>query len=264
MSQSSSGNLRDNLTYQLKDMRDWQHVEADIAISDPPFGLEFDGKASNYNRDEARVVDGYVEWEAPSYDDKITTLLEILASNTASTGQAIIFSGKDNSHILHKAALNHPDWRLEGKLYWVYNFAPYCTKRPAHNVYELFWLVKADEWYYSNECSFDHCQTGESNLSVLNVKRNYLKEMPKYPTRLPVTVVGILLEHFSEPGDLVFDPLAGAGSVGIAASALSRSAVLGDLNENAKHVFETTLDELEDTTSIFPDQSNTTLPDFAK
>ncbi len=246
---------RGDLRYELRDMCEWDGVGADLAVSDPPFGLEFDGKARNYNRDESNVVDGYVEWETGQYGERITQLLDVLARNTAPAGQAVVFSGKDNSHLLHRAALDHGTWRLEGKLYWAYNFAPYCTKRPAHNVYELFWLVKGDDWYYDNECQFDHCQAGESNLSVLEIKRNYLKEMPKYPTRLPVEVVGVLLEHFSEPGDHVFDPLAGAGSVGIAARALGRDATLGDLNENARDVFSETVAALDDGGSVFPDHA---------
>ena len=115
--------------------------------------------------------------------------------------------------------------------------------------------MRSDEWYYSNECSFDHCQEGEANLSLLNVKRNYLKEIPKYPTRLPVEVVGVLLEHFSQEEDVVFDPLAGSGSVGIAASALSRDAVLGDLNENAKQVFESTVNALGEGGDVFSERS---------
>lgn len=233
-----------DIDYELRDMKDWDNVDADIAISDPPFGIDFDGKASNYNRDESRVVDGYVEWETAEYSNKVTQLLDVLERNTTTNGQAIIFSGMDNSHLLHRIALDHDTWCLEGKLYWAYNFAPYCKKRPAHNIYELFWMVKGDDWTYMNECSFDHCQEGEANLSVLDVKRNYLEEMPKYPTRLPLEVVGVLVEHFTEPGDRVFDPLAGSGSVGIGASNLGREAVLGDLNENAKQVFDSTVDEL--------------------
>jgi DNA modification methylase len=234
----------EQISYALRDMTDWEGVGADIAITDPPFGLQFDGKASNYNRDESRVVDGYVEWEADQYADRIDTLLDVLDRNTVEDGQAVVFSGKDNSHLVHQTVLDHDEWRLEGKLYWAYNFAPYCTRRPAHNVYELYWLVKSDDWYYHNECSYDHCQEGEANLSVLDVKRNYLREMPKYPTRLPPKVVKVLLEHFSEPGDTVFDPLAGAGVVGIAAAQLNREAVVGDLNAEAKDVFSDTVDAL--------------------
>lgn len=255
MSDIFEGDAHGDLNYELMDMSDWSGVDADIAISDPPFGLEFDGKAGNYNRDVSRVVDGYVEWETDQYANKIDQLLDVLAENTVENGQAIVFSGMDNSHLIHQVALDHSSWRLEGKLYWAYNFAPYCKKRPAHNIYELFWLVKGDDWHYSNECSFDHCQEGEANLSLLDIKRNYLKEMPKYPTRLPVEVVGVLLEHFTRTDDLVFDPLAGSGSVGIAASALGRNAILGDLNENAKQVFESTVESLDGGGSVFSERS---------
>lgn len=254
MSGVSSVKSRGDLVYELQDMEKWSDLDADIAITDPPFGLEFDGKAGNYNRDVSRVVDGYVEWETTEYSDKINQLLDVLARNTTSNGQAIVFSGMDNSHLLHQMALDHDTWCLEGKLYWNYNFAPYCKKRPAHNVYELFWMVKGDDWFYSNECSFDHCQEGEANLSVLDIKRNYLKEMPKYPTRLPLEVVGVLLEHFTERGDKVFDPLAGSGSIGIGAAGLGREAALGDLNENAKQVFESTVEALDD--SVFSDHNS--------
>lgn len=262
MSDVSSAKSRGDLVYELQDMEEWADVDADIAISDPPFGLKFDGKARNYNRDVSRVVDGYVEWETSEYYDKVNRLLDVLTRNTTASGQAIVFSGKDNSHLLHQMVLDHDSWRLEGKLYWAYNFAPYCKKRPAHNVYELFWMVKDDDWFYSNDCSFDHCQEGEANLSVLDIQRNYLKEMPKYPTRLPLEVVGVLLEHFTEPGDKVFDPLAGSGSIGIGAAGLGREAVLGDLNENAKEVFESTVEALED--SVFPDRdtSHTSLSEL--
>lgn len=262
MNHVQAASSRGDLTYKLRDMEEWSDVGADIAISDPPFGLEFDGKASNYNRDVSNVVDGYVEWQETEYSEKISQLLDVLARNTTPNGQAIIFSGKDNSHLLHQMALDHDEWRLEGKLYWAYNFAPYCKKRPAHNVYELFWMVKSDDWHYSNECHFEHCEQGEANLSVLDIQRNYLKEMPKYPTRLPVEVVGVLLDHFTQPGDRVFDPLAGSGSVGIGAADLGRDAVLGDLNENAKDVFESTIGSLEGNVFSEINDSGATLSDF--
>jgi DNA modification methylase len=233
-----------DITYNLCDMTEWDNVNADIAITDPPFGLEFDGKASNYNRDTSRVVDGYVEWESDTYGGKISSLLDVLARNTHSEGQGIVFSGKDNSHLVHQAVIDHPEWTLEGKLYWAYNFAPYCKLRPAHNVYELYWIVKGDDWYYSNECSYEHCQSGEANLSTLQIKRNYLKEMPKYPTRLPPKLVKVLLEHFTREGDTVFDPLAGSGAVGVVSAQQNREAVMGDLNSEAKRVFNETLESL--------------------
>jgi DNA modification methylase len=224
------------LNYELKDMREWDGVGADLVVTDPPFGIDFDGTQSNYNRDAGNVVDGYVEWEQTEYYEQCADLLTVLERNLAVDGNAIVFSGWNNSAALHRACTDS-DLRLEGKLYWSYNFAPYCTRRPAHNVYELYWLVNGDDWYYTNECSYDHCDDGEANLSLLDISRDYYKDMPKYPTRLPEELVGVLIEHFSD-GGTVFDPCAGSGMVGCVAAQLGRDAVCGDLNEAARDVFD--------------------------
>lgn len=232
---SKSGN---SVEYHITPMEDWENVNADLAIVDPPFGIEFSGTESNYNRDESSVVEGYVEWAVDEYTEKIDNLIESLHRNLAEDGQALILSGWNNSHIIHKQLLES-EFTLEGKLYWSYNFAPYCQKRPAHNVYEIFWVVKdKNEWSYTNECSFDHCTEGEANLSHIDVKRDYHRDMPKYPTRLPEKLVKILIEHFSDENDRVFDPCAGSGMVGIAAAEMNRNATLGDLNREAMEVFE--------------------------
>lgn len=240
-----------SIEYRVQSMTDWENVNADLVVSDPPFGIDFSGKESNYNRDESHVVDGYVEWDEESYSEKISELLNTISENLAEDGQALVFSGWNNSHLIHQAC-KESDLRLEGKLYWSYNFAPYCSRRPAHNIYEVFWLVNSDDWYYENECSHHHCEDGEANLSLLDVKRDYHKDIPKYPTRLPDKLVRILLDHFSEPGDRVFDPCAGSGIVGAVAATEGRDATLGDLNREALDVF----DEL---TEMYLDDANVTI-----
>lgn len=228
--------------YKIKDMRDWRGVEADLIITDPPFGIEFDGKNGNYNRDTGNVVEGYVEWDKGKYKEEIEDLLDCINTNLSDNGQALIFSGWNNSHEIHRSINEFQGLNLEGKLYWNYNFAPYCKKRPAHNVYEIYWMVKGDDWYYNNECDYDHCQDGEGNLSAVPVKRDYKKEMPKYPTRLPLKMIFILLDHFSKEEDLVFDPLAGSGMVGIGSEIKNRNWVVGDLNKEGKRVFKELVD----------------------
>jgi DNA modification methylase len=228
-------------SYVVQDMREWgDEVDADLAIIDPPFGIDFDGKQSNYNRDTGNVVDGYVEWPEDKYRSAVSDMLDVCERNLGVDGQMLIFSGWNNSYKIHDELLGHDELRLEGKQYWRYNFAPYCTRRPAHNVYEIYWAVKSDDWYYTNECSYDHCTEGEANLSVMNINRNYLKEMPKYSTRMTPEVIEVLLEHYTEEGDTVFNPMAGSGTVGIAAERLNRNFVLGDANAEAKEVYEVT------------------------
>lgn len=226
------------IDYRVQDMADWSGVRADLMITDPPFGIGFDGKGGTYNRNQEPVVDGYVEWSEEDYCEHISTLLRTFKRNTKWDGQALILSGWNNSSDIHSLVREDSSIELQGKLYWEYNFAPYCENRPAHNVYEIFWVTKTDDWTYNENCRERHCRNGESNLSTISVQREYIKDAPKYPTRLPVELVNVLVEHFSEENDTVFDPMAGSGMIGIGASNLNRDAVLGDKNQEAKEVFE--------------------------
>ncbi len=228
--------------YFIKDMNEWYNVNADLIITDPPFGIDFNGKPSNYNRNAGNVVEGYIEWDICEYGKKIQELLECIYRNLKNNGQALIFSGWNHSHIIHNSILKFKGLTLKGKLYWSYNFAPACKKRPAHNIYEIFWITKGNKWTYNNRCTTEHCQKGEPNLGTLIFKRDYKVNMPKYPTRLPFKLVQCLLEHFSNKKDLIFDPLAGSGIVGIVAYILERDFLLGDLNPKGKIVFKHLLD----------------------
>lgn len=228
--------------YKIKDMKDWERVNADLIITDPPFGIKFNGKNGNYHRKSDNVVDGYVEWGVEEYAKKIKDLLECIRKNLKENGQALIFSGWNNSNLIHNEIIKFDGLTLRGKMYWTYNFAPACKLRPTHNVYEIFWITKDGGGHYNNRCSTHHCKNGEPNLTTLVFKRDYKMNMPKYPTRLPFKLIQCLLEHFSSEGDLIFDPLGGSGMVGVVASMFNRNFLVGDLNKNGKIVFEHLLD----------------------
>jgi DNA modification methylase len=219
-------------------MNEWENVNADLIITDPPFGIEFNGKPTNYHRKSENVVEGYIEWKISEYGEKIHQLLECIERNLKKNGQALIFSGWNNSNIIHDKIIQFKKLKLRGKLYWIYNFAPTCRKKPSHNVYEIYWVTKGEKWTYHKRCSTQHCQKGEPNLVSLKFARDYKVNMPKYPTRLPFNLLQCLLEHFSNKGDLIFDPLCGSGMVGIVSYILGRDFIMGDLNPNGKIVFE--------------------------
>jgi DNA modification methylase len=228
--------------YKIKDMNDWENIGADLIITDPPFGIEFSGKNGNYHRNVDNVVDGYVEWGIPEYEEKICQLLRCIEKNLKENGQALIFSGWNNSNIIHDKIMDCKGLVLRGKMYWAYNFAPACKMRPAHNVYEIFWVTKGANWTFKKRCMTHHCQKGEPNLTTLEFRRDYKINMPKYPTRLSFKLLQCLLEHFSNEKDLIFDPLGGSGMVGIVAQMFKRDFIIGDLNENGKLVFKHLLD----------------------
>jgi len=228
--------------YIIRDMNDWIGVNADLIITDPPFGIEFSGKPTNYHRNVENVVDGYVEWSVSEYGWKIQQLLECIKKNLKENGQALIFSGWNNSNIIHDRIMRFSGLSLRGKMYWTYNFAPVCRRKTSHNVYEIYWVTKGYNWTFQNRCTTHHCQQGEPNLSTLNFKRDYKVNMPKYPTRLPFKLLQCLLEHFSKNGDLIFDPLCGSGMIGVVSYMFDRNFIMGDLNKNGKIVFKHLLD----------------------
>lgn len=216
--------------------------EIDLMICDIPFGIDFTGKPSNYNRKSNLVVDGYIEWNQEEMEKNLQSLFRSASQYLKADGSLLVFSGWQTSyHISDMSDLvkNQTFLTHQGKLYWNYNFAPYCTKRPATNCYEIFWFTKSKNWFYNNECSLDHCQKGEANLSAIFVKKEYLKGIPKYPTRFPSTLIKILIEHFSGRNSLILDPLCGSGIVGVICQLFypDRKVFLGDLNPHSQIVF---------------------------
>ncbi len=57
-----------------------------------------------------------------------------------------------------------------------------------------------------------------------------------YHTKVPVEGLTRLIEHFTDPGDVVVDPFAGSGMTGLAALLTARRAILSDLSPAAVHI----------------------------
>ena len=235
--------IGDNMAdIEIKDFSKWDFKnEIDLMIVDPPFGIDFDKKKGNYNRDKTFVVDGYVEWDLESYYYNIWQLIDSADRYLNENGSLLLFSSWLSSvYISNVLSEENFNLRLQGKLYWIYNFAPYCIKRPAHNVQEIFWLTKSDNYFYNNECSMPHCLDGESNLSTIKVNREFIKGMVKYKTRQPSILCGTIIEHFSTKGFKILDPCCGSGMYGIIVRNYynDRDIYLGDLNKNTRRVYK--------------------------
>lgn len=57
-----------------------------------------------------------------------------------------------------------------------------------------------------------------------------------YHTKVPVEGLVDLIEHYTDPGDVVLDPFCGSGQTGVAALLSGRHAVLSDLSPAAVHI----------------------------
>jgi len=76
--------------FEIRDMNSWENLNADLIITDPPFGIQFSGKNGNYHRNVKNVVDGYVEWSVPEYGERLQQLLECIKKNLKENGQAFL------------------------------------------------------------------------------------------------------------------------------------------------------------------------------
>jgi len=53
----------------------------------------------------------------------------------------------------------------------------------------------------------------------------YLCHASGHPAKMNVSLIGFLIRRYTETGDIILDPMAGSGSIGVVAAALGRNAV---------------------------------------
>jgi DNA modification methylase len=57
-----------------------------------------------------------------------------------------------------------------------------------------------------------------------------------YHTKVPPQAIQLCIEHYTKPGDIIFDGFCGTGTTGIASNRLDRSAILMDLSPIATFI----------------------------
>jgi 16S rRNA G966 N2-methylase RsmD len=70
-------------------------------------------------------------------------------------------------------------------------------------------------------------------LDLSGAKNDAVYNAHAYHTKVPPAAIEELILHYTEPGDMIFDPFAGSGMTGIAAARTGRTAVLADLSPAA-------------------------------
>lgn len=69
-------------------------------------------------------------------------------------------------------------------------------------------------------------------------KNTYVYDTHTYHTKVPPEGIELLIEHYTNVGDVVLDPFCGSGMTGIAAQRLGRKALLSDLSPAATFISE--------------------------
>ena len=240
----------------IEGMRRFPAESIDLVIADPPFGIDFDGKSSVYNRDERLVIEGYEETDE-SYHEFTSKWLVELPRIMKPEASAYVFSGWTNLDAVLEGArdaglvtLNH--------LIWHYPFGVYTRKRFVTSHYHIVLLVKDSRKYFFNKIE-------NYPEDVWSVKRRYRTGLSKNATKLPLEVVSRCIDFSSRPGDIVLDPFMGNGTTAVAALLNFRHFIGFEINKRLSPLLDKELANLVTGESYIPySERLPTIKDLAK
>jgi len=209
----------------------------DLIIADPPFGLEFTGKESVYNRNSELIQGDYHEIQAKEYRTFSRNWVKQLPRIMKKTSSAFIFSGWTNlTDVL--LAIEEANLTMINHIIWKYQFGVFTKKKFVSSHYHLLWIVKDAKRYFFNKV--EHYP-----LDVWDIPRTYKPGQKKNGTKLPLNLVEKCIHYCSKPGDLVLDPFLGNGTTAVAAKGHYRHYLGFEINANMSSIIENALDAIQ-------------------
>lgn len=209
----------------------------DLIIADPPFGLNFNGKESIYNRDSTLVLEDYNEVEQSEYSEFTQNWISELPRLMKETSSAFIFSGWTNlTDVL--IAVRETGLYLVNHLIWQYQFGVFTKRKFVSSHYHLLWLIKNPDKYFFNK--IEHYP-----LDIWDIPRTYKRGEKKNGTKLPQKLVEKCIHFCSKPGDLVLDPFLGNATSAICAKGNFRHFLGFEINIRMKPIINNGLEKVE-------------------
>jgi len=208
-------------------------AKADLFITDPPFGINFKSTKANYNRNQERVLQGYIEVDQADYLDFSLSWMQQAFRILKNTGSMFVFSGYNNlKDIL--IALDETGFTTINHIIWKYQFGVRTKTKFVASHYHLLYVCKdpAKRKFYpwSRFKQEDKNENGSSKHyldkeDVWTIKREYWTNEIKTPTKLPSAIIRKILEYTTVPNDLVIDPFIGSGQVAYVCRQMKRSCI---------------------------------------
>jgi site-specific DNA-methyltransferase (adenine-specific) len=225
-----------------------EHVASgsvDLVFTDPPYGIRGDQLDNHYNRDDSKVIAGYVDVPVTQYAEWCRTWIQECERVLRPGGSMYIVSGYSNlHHILN--ALHATGLQEINHIIAQYSFGVYTKRKWVSSHYHvLFWSKKEttrQRRTFNTHCRFpDTTDSYNDRLSVQRLPREYKHGEIRNNNQLSQEFVTKFIEYSSNPGDLVLDPFGGSFSTGRAALALGRRFTGFELNPHAFQHFGSTL-----------------------
>ena len=205
----------------------------DLIITDPPYGINGDTLHKHYNRDEAFVIDGYVEIPEPEYGDFSVRWVKEADRVLRPGGSIYIVSGYTNLfHILH--ALRETGLKEINHIIWKYSFGVFTRRKYISSHYHILLYEKpGGERTFNIESRYGLNEKTEDNRSQNNadredvwiINREYKPGTIKNKNELPMQLLTKMIQYSSNEGDCICDFFLGGFSTAKAAIGLNRRAI---------------------------------------
>lgn len=213
----------------------------DLIITDPPYGIDGDKLHKHYNRNEDKVIDGYVEIPQKEYADFSNQWIKQAARVLKPGASIYIISGYTNLRCILNA-LAETELVEVNHIIWKYNFGVYTSKKYISSHYHILYYVKPGEKPTFNTYAFysDSEKTiegGSMNYQdredVWLINREYKPGKIKNKNELPTALLAKMILYSSKPDDTVCDFFLGSFSTAKVAFGLGRKVFGFELNEAA-------------------------------
>ena len=214
----------------------------DLIVTDPPYGIAGDTLHKHYNRNEAFVIDGYVEVPAAEYGDFSRRWIAEAARILRPNGALYLVSGYTQLyHVLD--ALRATDLVEINHIIWKYNFGVFTRTKYVSSHYHILYYEKPGpgKRTFNLACRYglQEAAPGGGSLNyqdredVWLINREYKPGQVKNKNELPTALLLKMLQYSSNEGDLICDPFMGGFSTARVALGLNRRFVGFELSKTA-------------------------------
>ena len=222
----------------------------DLIITDPPYGINGDKLHRHYNRNEAFVVDGYIEIPQSEYADFSVNWIREAERVLRPGGSIYIVSGYTNLvDILN--ALRGTSLTEVNHIIWKYSFGVFTRQKFVSSHYHiLFYEKPGGRRTFNLESRFGLVEKTGDGRSCNNadredvwvINREYKPGQVKNKNELPFKLLAKMIQYSSNEGDLVADFFLGGFSTAKVAIGLNRRAVGFEIS---RQMYDTEIRELE-------------------
>jgi DNA modification methylase len=189
-----------------------QSKQANLIVTDPPYGIDYQGTAGKIKNDKFDSDDAFYTFLLDAFTH--------MGSALAADGAAYAFHA-DSKGLPFRKAFDEAGFKLSGACIWVKN---------------TFTLGRSDYQWCHEPCLYGWKKSGKHNWygdrkqsTIWNCDKPSRSE--KHPTMKPIPLLAIPIANSTQTNGIVLEPFAGSGSTLICCEQLGRVCYAIELDE---------------------------------